>query len=138
MGATSTPMEIFNAHVFDLDKMKNYMPQEAFKKLVNAIEGGTQLDDDVAEAAACAMREWALSMGATHYTHWFQPRTEATAKNTWRSSRMTTTPSRFTRSQANSSSAANRTRRRSRPAACAPPLRPAATARGIRQARRSS
>lgn len=80
MGATSTPMEIFNAHVFDLDKMKNYMPQEAFKKLVNAIEGGTQLDDDVAEAAACAMREWALSMGATHYTHWFQPRTEATAE----------------------------------------------------------
>ncbi len=76
----SQPREIFGIHVFDREAMKERLPEEVYKRLVTAIEGGQKLDSTIADFVAAAMKEWALSKGATHYTHWFQPRTDATAE----------------------------------------------------------
>lgn len=75
-----TPEELFGLHLFDRETMRRYLPEALFSRLTDAIEGGEKLDEAVADAVAGAMRTWALHMGATHYTHWFQPRTEATAE----------------------------------------------------------
>lgn len=74
------PREIFGMHLFDRDQMKERLPEEVFRRITAAMEGGQPLDLDVADCVAAAMREWGLSKGATHYTHWFQPRTESTAE----------------------------------------------------------
>lgn len=74
------PAEIFGIHVFDKKAMKERLPEDIFKRLMTAVEGGGKLDSSIADYVAAAMKEWALSLGATHYTHWFQPRTEATAE----------------------------------------------------------
>ena len=74
------PAEIFGIHVFDNDAMRERLPEEVFKQLMTAVEGDGKLDSSIADFVAAAMKEWALSKGATHYTHWFQPRTESTAE----------------------------------------------------------
>ncbi|EFC90175.1 glutamine synthetase catalytic region [Dethiosulfovibrio peptidovorans DSM 11002] len=76
----SRPKEIFGMNVFDRKAMKEVLPDEIYRKLVTAIEGGQKLDISVADFVATAMKEWAVSKGATHYTHWFLPRTETTAE----------------------------------------------------------
>ncbi|TDY65197.1 glutamine synthetase [Aminivibrio pyruvatiphilus] len=72
--------EIFGMYVFDRRAMKERLPQHIFEALMASIEGGQKLDSAMADMVAAAMKEWALSKGATHWTHWFHPRTEMTAE----------------------------------------------------------
>ena len=65
--------ERYGTMVFSEDVMKKWLPKDAYKKLAATIEEGEPLDLDVANAVAHAMKEWAISKGATHYAHWFQP-----------------------------------------------------------------
>ncbi|NCB14915.1 MAG: glutamine synthetase type III, partial [Synergistales bacterium] len=67
-------------YVFDRRAMKERLPQHIFEALMASIEGGQKLDSAMADMVAAAMKEWALSKGATHWTHWFHPRTEMTAE----------------------------------------------------------
>jgi len=71
---------LFNAHVFDQEKMGQYLTAGAREAVLSAIEKGTQIDRPTADQIAVAMKEWAISKGATHYTHWFQPLTGSTAE----------------------------------------------------------
>jgi len=70
----------FGQHVFDLKKMKNYLPEEAYEAVVKAIEKKCKIDRSVATHVAEGMRSWAMERGATHYTHWFHPLNETTAE----------------------------------------------------------
>jgi glutamine synthetase len=71
---------IFNAHVFDQQKMRQYLTRDASEAVESAVIKGTQIDRGMANQIAVAMKEWAISIGATHYTHWFQPLTGSTAE----------------------------------------------------------
>jgi len=72
--------ENFGKNVFNYTTMRQTMTKEAFKSVQQAIELGTKIDRNVADQVASAMKDWALSKGATHYTHWFQPLTGTTAE----------------------------------------------------------
>lgn len=72
--------ELFAANVFDKKTMRAYLTQDAYAQVCQAIDKGTQIDRKVADHVAASMRDWALSKSATHYTHWFQPLTGATAE----------------------------------------------------------
>jgi len=72
--------DYFGANVFDKHKMKEYLSSEAYDGIVNSIDNGETIPRDLAEQVASAMRSWAMSKGATHYTHWFQPLTGTTAE----------------------------------------------------------
>jgi glutamine synthetase len=72
--------EIFGQNVFGLPQMRARLPKATYKALVKTLEQGTALEPGVAEAVAVAMKDWALEHGATHFTHWFQPLTGATAE----------------------------------------------------------
>lgn len=72
--------EYFGKNVFNLSVMRERLPKETFKSLESTIKDGTPLDAGVAEVVANAMKDWAIEKGATHYTHWFQPMTGATAE----------------------------------------------------------
>lgn len=72
--------EFFGQNVFDLDKMKRYLSTEAYKAVVDAIEQGEKIERNIADQIASGMKAWAVKMGATHYTHWFHPLTDATAE----------------------------------------------------------
>ena len=63
----------FGTMVFSEEVMKDYLPKDIWKRLAATLEGGEPLDLDVANAVAHAMKVWAISKGATHYAHWFQP-----------------------------------------------------------------
>lgn len=70
----------FAKYVFNREKMFKYLPTEVYHKLVDAMDHGAALDREVADQVAEGMKRWAKEMGATHYTHWFQPLTEGTAE----------------------------------------------------------
>lgn len=72
--------ELFAINVFNEVAMRQLMTRDAFDAVMNAIEYGTKIDRRVADQVAAAMRDWAISKGATHYTHWFQPLTGGTAE----------------------------------------------------------
>ena len=72
--------EIFGANTFGLAQMKARLPKSTYRALLATIESGAELDPTLADAVAIAMKEWALEKGATHFTHWFQPLTGATAE----------------------------------------------------------
>lgn len=72
--------ELFGANIFGTNTFKNYMPKEAYNAVVDAINQGKKIDRKIADQVASAMKAWAISKGATHYTHWFQPLTGATAE----------------------------------------------------------
>ncbi|HPF87160.1 MAG TPA: glutamine synthetase III [Candidatus Limiplasma sp.] len=74
------PCERFGESVFNDSVMQKRLPKETYKALKKTIEKGSQLDPDVAGVVANAMKDWALELGATHYTHWFQPMTGFTAE----------------------------------------------------------
>ena len=71
--------ELFGSNVFTDEVMKNSLPREVYKSLRKTIDEGELLDPTIAGAVANAMKDWAVSKGATHYTHWFQPLTNLTA-----------------------------------------------------------
>ncbi|WCT10500.1 glutamine synthetase III [Mucilaginibacter jinjuensis] len=72
--------DYFAANVFDKKKMREYLSKEAYLSIVNSIDNGEPIARDTAEQTASAMKGWAMSKGATHYTHWFQPLTGTTAE----------------------------------------------------------
>ncbi|MDY2656065.1 MAG: glutamine synthetase III [Candidatus Limiplasma sp.] len=74
------PSDLFGEYVFDDSMMQKRLPKETYKALKRTIEQGRSLDPAVAGVVANAMKDWALEMGATHYTHWFQPMTGVTAE----------------------------------------------------------
>jgi glutamine synthetase len=72
--------EVFGEYTLTLDGLKERLPKLVWSELKNTIEDGQILDPTVADAVALAMKEWATELGASHYTHWFQPLTGATAE----------------------------------------------------------
>ena len=74
------PSEYFGKYVFTREKMYKYLPADVHAKLIDVIDNGARLDRSIADAVATGMKQWAQEMGATHYTHWFQPLTEGTAE----------------------------------------------------------
>ena len=72
--------EIFGANVFNESTMRQYLTKEAFESVMDAISKGSKIDRRIADHISTGMKEWAISKGATHYTHWFQPLTGATAE----------------------------------------------------------
>lgn len=77
---TGKRSELFGKNVFNGDKMRQFLTAEALEKVKSAIFQGTKIDRKIADQVAEGMKAWALSMGATHYTHWFQPLTGSTAE----------------------------------------------------------
>jgi len=75
-----TSSEIFGSQVFNQSIMKEFLTDEAYNSIILAIEKGEKIQRDTADLIASAMKQWAISKGATHYTHWFQPLTGATAE----------------------------------------------------------
>ena len=72
--------EIFGSMVFNDSVMKDRLPHADYRALQRAIQSGRELDRDIADVVANAMKDWAIEKGATHYTHWFQPMTGITAE----------------------------------------------------------
>lgn len=72
--------EYFGANVFNQKAMREYMPKAAFDSVMKAIDRGDKIDRSIADQVATAMKAWAMAKGASHYTHWFQPLTGATAE----------------------------------------------------------
>ncbi len=82
--STKNPMEaleaLYGSDTFGIKTMEKYLSKSAFKKMMQTIQMGGKLDMSIADEVAQAMKVWALSKGATHYTHWFQPLSDATAE----------------------------------------------------------
>ena len=74
------PSEYFGKYVFNKEKMYRYLPKSVYDKMIDVIDNGASLDRSIADAVADGMKKWAMEMGVTHYTHWFQPLTEGTAE----------------------------------------------------------
>ena len=74
------PSEYFAKYVFNREKMFKYLPSKVYAKLIDVIDNGAALDRSIADEVANGMKRWAIEMGVTHYTHWFQPLTEGTAE----------------------------------------------------------
>lgn len=72
--------DYYRMHVFDKAKMEKYLSKDAFMAVNDAIEKGERIDRKMADQVAFGMKTWAMSLGVTHYTHWFQPLTEGTAE----------------------------------------------------------
>lgn len=74
------PSEYFGKYVFSKEKMYKYLSLNTYNQYLQAIQEGTPLTMEVADEIAAAMKQWAIDLGATHCTHWFQPLTEGTAE----------------------------------------------------------
>ncbi|MBC7557185.1 MAG: glutamine synthetase III, partial [Chryseobacterium sp.] len=72
--------ELFCKNVFSEDTMREYLTKEAFQSIMDAIKKGSKMPRPIADQVAVAMKDWAMAKGVTHYTHWFQPLTGATAE----------------------------------------------------------
>ncbi|MDR0682801.1 MAG: glutamine synthetase III [Dysgonamonadaceae bacterium] len=76
----SLTSKYYGKYVFNKEQMAKYLSKETLKVLTNVIEKGETLDRELANHIAAGMKMWAMELGATHYTHWFQPLTEGTAE----------------------------------------------------------
>jgi glutamine synthetase len=72
--------DFYGENVFSIKNMRNYLSDTAYKSLLSTIKEGRSLDSGIADEVADAMKTWAVSKGATHFTHWFQPLTGTTAE----------------------------------------------------------
>lgn len=72
--------ETFGMNVFNRSIMQKMLPKEVYKNVLNAIDGKEKIKPEFADTIAVAMKEWAIGKGATHYSHWFQPLTGASAE----------------------------------------------------------
>ena len=72
--------DYYASHVFDDEKMQEYLPREAYKAVKDAVELGKPISREMADLIANGMKSWAKTLGVTHYTHWFQPLTDGTAE----------------------------------------------------------
>lgn len=88
IGRKAVPAEVpaektsdyFGVRVFNREKMKEYLPEPVYEAVRNTMEKGSPMTRETAEGVAKGMKTWAMEMGATHYTHWFQPLTGGTAE----------------------------------------------------------
>ena len=80
MERTERIPEIFASLVFSEDVMRERLPKDVYKSLLNTIATGKEIDASIADVVAGAMKDWAIEHGATHFTHWFQPLTGVTAE----------------------------------------------------------
>jgi hypothetical protein len=78
--ADESLQQIFGKNVFGDSEMRARLPESAYDGLRSCMEHGTELDPNLADLVANSMKEWALSRGATHFTHWFLPMTGSTAE----------------------------------------------------------
>ena len=76
----ATVMELYGSKVFNEHEMRERLPSSTYKSLKATIEKGQPLDLEVANVVASVMKRWAMELGATHYTHWFQPLTGITSE----------------------------------------------------------
>src|SRR5690554_1212551 len=74
------PSSFYGKNVFGIKKMKDFLPKNAYEKLLSILENGEVIDRELAEHISQAIKSWAISNGATHYSHWFQPLTGSTAE----------------------------------------------------------
>ncbi|MBQ0049915.1 MAG: glutamine synthetase III [Bacteroidales bacterium] len=74
------PSEYFGKYVFNKAKMYKYLPKKVYDKMMNVIDNGAPLDRATADQVAAGMKQWAMELGVTHCTHWFQPLTDTTAE----------------------------------------------------------
>ena len=74
------PSEYFAKYVFNREKMFKYLPGAVYAKLTDVMDNGAPLERAIADEVAAGMKRWAIELGVTHYTHWFQPLTEGTAE----------------------------------------------------------
>ena len=72
--------ELFASQVFSEDVMRERLPKDVYKSLINTIASGKEIDASIADVVAGALKDWAIEHGATHFTHWFQPLTGVTAE----------------------------------------------------------
>ena len=72
--------ELFGNNVFNESAMRQYLTKESYTSVMDAVEKGTKIDRSMADQISTGMKEWAISKGVTHYTHWFQPLTGSTAE----------------------------------------------------------
>ena len=72
--------KIFSSLLFSEDVMRERLPKDVYKSLMNTIATGKEIDASIADIVASAMKDWAIEHGATHFTHWFQPLTGVTAE----------------------------------------------------------
>ena len=72
--------EIFGSMVFNSEVMRQRLPENVYRHLRDIIDNGGEMEPEIADAVASAMKDWAIEKGATHYTHWFQPMTGITAE----------------------------------------------------------
>ncbi|MGJ8684622.1 MAG: glutamine synthetase III [Nonlabens sp.] len=72
--------EIFGKNVFNKQSMRQHLTKQAYKSVIDAMENGTKISREIADHISTGMKEWSIQHGATHYTHWFQPLTGATAE----------------------------------------------------------
>lgn len=72
--------DFFSRRVFSMDKMQEYLADDALNTVTESMNSGKRIPRAVADQVASAMKDWAISLGATHYTHWFQPLTGTTAE----------------------------------------------------------
>ena len=74
------PSEYYGKYVFNRKQMSRYLSKDTLKTVFATIDQGVTLQREIADHVAAGMKRWAIEMGATHYTHWFQPLTEGTAE----------------------------------------------------------
>jgi glutamine synthetase len=72
--------EIFGKNVFNQAAMRQFLTKDSYKSVMDAIENGSKIERHISDHISTGMKEWAISKGATHYTHWFQPLTGSTAE----------------------------------------------------------
>ncbi|MBA6152969.1 glutamine synthetase III family protein [Gelidibacter maritimus] len=77
---TQRRSELFGSNVFNEATMRQFLTKEAFNSVMAAVETGAKIDRSVADHISTGMKEWSISKGATHYSHWFQPLTGSTAE----------------------------------------------------------
>ena len=77
---TNKKSTIFGSNVFNDKAMKQFLTSDAYKAVKDAVQFGSKIDRKLADYIAMGMKEWALTKGVTHYTHWFQPLTGTTAE----------------------------------------------------------
>ena len=72
--------DYFGRNTFHIKVMREFLSDAAYKSVKSAIQNGTSVSREIADQVATSMKDWAITKGATHYTHWFQPLTGATAE----------------------------------------------------------
>ena len=74
------PSDFFGKYVFNKQKMYKYLPKKTYDRMCDVMDNGTPLDSALANEIAAGMKKWAMELGVTHVTHWFQPLTDTTAE----------------------------------------------------------